>query len=105
MNTVELDGQLVCHDAADVALIEKFLPAHIELTRAEPGCFAFDVTATENPLVWTVSEQFSSPESFRSHQQRVAASEWGQATSAIERRYTVTGLDAVSGSDEQSALD
>lgn len=97
---MELEGQLVCRDAAEVALIEELLPTHIELTRAEAGCLAFDVAPTGDPLVWRVSEQFSSAESFQAHQKRVAASEWGQATSAIERRYTVAGLDEVSSLDE-----
>lgn len=94
MKTVALEGLLVCNDPADAALVLELLPAHIALTRSEPGCLAFVVAPTDNPLVWSVSELFSSAESFRSHQTRAASSEWGVATASIERRYTVTGMDA-----------
>ncbi len=90
---VTLEGQLVCRDTDDALLIVELLPTHIALTRAEPGCLAFDVTPTDDPFVWDVRERFSSAESFRSHQERVATSEWGVATASIERRYTVTGID------------
>lgn len=68
------------------------LPLHIELTRAEQGCLSFEVNLTQNPLVWQVDEQFQDALSFRAHQQRVAASEWGRATAGIERRYGITGV-------------
>ncbi|MEN2740227.1 antibiotic biosynthesis monooxygenase [Microbacterium sp. X-17] len=93
MTTVTLEGLLVCRDADDAALVAELLPTHIALTRAEAGCLSFVVVATDDPLVWSVSERFSDPASFRSHQARVASSEWGAATASIERRYVVTGLD------------
>ena len=67
-------------------------PQHIALTRAEPGCLAFDVVASAVTGVWDVAERFADEASFRAHQERVSASEWGAATAGIERRYTVRGL-------------
>lgn len=89
---VVLTGQLLCRTADEAAAVLAHLPGHVALTRAEPGCLRFDVVRTEDPLVWQVDERFDGPESFRLHQDRVAASEWGRATAGIERRYTVDGL-------------
>lgn len=91
MDRVELQGELVCSDADQAATVRAHLPQHIALTRAEPGCLAFDVRATDDPLVWRVSEMFAGADAFARHQQRVADSEWGRATRGIERRYRVTG--------------
>jgi quinol monooxygenase YgiN len=91
---IALEGLLICHDRAEATLVAELLPAHIALTLAEPGCLSFAVQPTDDPLVWSVSERFSTAESFQAHQARVRASEWGLATVSIERRYSVTGLDA-----------
>ncbi|MFF1830421.1 putative quinol monooxygenase [Paenarthrobacter sp. NPDC058040] len=92
MNEVKLTGQLVCRDRDEVAVVVEHLAPHIELTLAETGCVSFQVNATADPLVWQVDEVFHDAASFRAHQARVAASDWGRATAGIERRYTVTGL-------------
>lgn len=92
MQEVHLTGQLVCADQAEAALVNEYLPTHIALTQAEPGCLLFAVTRTGNPLIWRVEERFIDPPAFRAHQRRVAASEWGQATSGISRHYSIDGL-------------
>lgn len=92
MNNVFLNGQLVCNDPEQAAVVEQHLPRHLALTRAEPGCLSFEVKRTGNPLVWQVDEQFRDAESFRAHQQRVAESEWGRATAGIVRQYEIEGL-------------
>ncbi|MFW0787245.1 antibiotic biosynthesis monooxygenase [Gordonia sp. CPCC 206044] len=91
MNQVVLRGQLVCANADEMDAVARHLPGHIELTRAEPGCLAFDVVRTSDPHVWQVDETFVDAAAFEAHQQRVAVSDWGIATSGIERRYTVHG--------------
>ncbi|WP_343068468.1 alpha/beta fold hydrolase [Brachybacterium halotolerans] len=88
---VELRGTLVCADDQEADLVRRHLARHVELTRAEPGCLAFHVEPTEDPLVWTVAETFVDRESFAAHQARVAASAWGQATERIRRDYRVSG--------------
>ncbi|HLS15924.1 MAG TPA: antibiotic biosynthesis monooxygenase [Beutenbergiaceae bacterium] len=90
---VHLDGELVCRDPQEAAVVARHLPRHTDLTRAEAGCVSFEVTATDDPLVWRVQEHFTDGDSFRAHQHRSARSQWGQVTAGIERRYTVTGLD------------
>ena len=92
MNEVRLRGQLICTDMTQVELVRTHLPLHIALTRAESGCLAFEVVQTTNPLVWRVEERFTDETAFRAHQQRVASSEWGRATTGIERDYAVEGL-------------
>ncbi len=92
MNTVGLSGVLVCRDDAEAAIVREQLARHVELTRAESGCLAFDVEPTSDPLVWTVRESFRDAAAFRSHQRRVRDSEWGRRTALIERRYEISGL-------------
>lgn len=85
---VTLSGQLVCSSPEEVELVQRLLPEHVELTRAEPGCLRFDVVRTDDPLVWQVDELFVDQSSFADHQRRVADSAWGRATGGIKRRYT-----------------
>ncbi|KAA9132875.1 putative quinol monooxygenase [Microbacterium caowuchunii] len=92
MPDVHLTGRLVCRNAEEDARVREHLPRHIALTRAEPGCLAFEVQPSAIPWVWDVAERFRDEVSFRAHQDRVATSEWGMQTAGIERRYTVQGL-------------
>ncbi|WP_104190499.1 GNAT family N-acetyltransferase [Cryobacterium sp. Y82] len=91
-SAVCLSGQLVCHTQDQANTVRDHLPVHLALTRAEPGCRSFNVTPTSDPLVWMVEERFEHAAAFKAHQERVASSEWGRATSGIERRYSVIGL-------------
>ncbi len=93
---VTLRGQLRCADAAEAERVRAHLDEHIALTRAEPGCLAFDVTPTDTDGVWSVSERFADEAAFDAHQRRVASSTWGRETAGIERSYVIHGraLDA-----------
>ena len=91
--TVHLSGLLICADEAQALVVREHLAQHVALTRAEPGCVSFAVEPTDDALVWTVEEQFSDADAFAAHQARVGASTWGLATTGIERRYTIDGLD------------
>lgn len=92
MNHVFLTGELICGNQDQAAVVAQHLPLHIESTRAEQGCISFEVTLTDDPLVWQVDEQFLDAASFEAHQQRVASSAWGKATAGIERRYEIRGI-------------
>lgn len=92
MTTINLTGQLICHNDEEASIVEAFLPRHVELTRSELGCISFEVTPKDDPRIWDVSEFFKDAASFTAHQERVKASEWGQATAAIKREYSVSGL-------------
>ena len=89
---VHLRGRLICRDEREAALVDTYLPRHVELTRAEQGCRSFSVTPTEDSLVWCVEEVFNDAASFRRHQDRVQCSQWGAVTASIERDYSITGL-------------
>lgn len=90
MSAIELVGRLICEVDEDVKVVRRHLPRHIELSRAEAGCLHFDVTQTEDPRVWTVSERFVGQAAFDAHQARVRASDWGRATSGIKRDYVIS---------------
>lgn len=89
MSEFRLSGHLVCATNAEAAVVRAQLPRHVSLTRAEPGCVAFSVEPTEDPLVWQVDEVFVDRGAFEAHGARTASSEWGRATAGIQRRYAV----------------
>ena len=92
MSRVRLTGTLHCASDEEADLVRLHLPEHVRLTRAEPGCIAFDVRESADPLVWDVSEEFADEAAFAAHQQRVSESLWGRVTAGIERRYSVQRL-------------
>lgn len=83
MGPVRLTGQLICVNDQQAQVVAAHLPAHIMLTRAEPGCISFDVTETADPLIWDVAELFADGTVFGAHQERVAGSEWGARHSGL----------------------
>lgn len=89
--TVALSGRLICATPEEAARLRAHLPDHIRLTRAEPGCLAFHVAPTADPLVWEVSERFTDRAAFATHQARTADSPWAAATAGIRRDYTIIG--------------
>lgn len=93
MTRISLEGRLICADEAEADTVRAHLPEHIALTRAEPGCLRFEVAATGDPLIWSVSELFATQEAFDAHQARVRASEWGRATVGIRREYEIAEVE------------
>lgn len=69
--------------------MKRRLPDHVSLTRAESGCLSFEVSQTDDPLVWRVEELFVDRAAFDFHQQRTRASGWFTATSTIARDYNI----------------
>tara|TARA_R110002049_G_scaffold10127_1_gene50046 strand:+ start:1912 stop:2196 length:285 start_codon:yes stop_codon:yes gene_type:complete len=90
--TVALNGFLRCADERQADRVRAALHTHVQLTRAEPGCLCFDVTPTDDPLVWQVREEFSDAAAFEAHQTRAAGSDWASMTAGISRDYQITGL-------------
>ena len=90
--TVTLTGRLICANDAEAEMVRAHMPEHARLTREEPGCLKFDVTETDDPLVWQVDEEFASPDDFRFHQERGAASTWGRISEGIKRDFQIKGL-------------
>jgi quinol monooxygenase YgiN len=87
---IALTGRLVCSSTDDAELVQKLLPAHIRLSRAEPGCLSFNVVQTADPLVWRLDETFRDRAAFEAHQARTRASDWYRATAHLKRDYQIS---------------
>ncbi|AMY69708.1 putative quinol monooxygenase [Frigidibacter mobilis] len=89
--TVQLTGWLRCRDGAEAEIVARHLPEHLRLTREEPGCLAFEIDQTADPLVWRVAETFADAAAFDAHQARTRASDWFRATGGIQREFQRIG--------------
>ena len=87
MGVIRLTGTLTC-TPEEATTVHAALPEHIRLSRAEPGCIAFDVSETA-PGVFTVAERFADRAAFDAHQTRTRASAWWQATGHMPRSFTL----------------
>lgn len=87
--TVRLTGRLICATPDEAGIVRAFLPEHIRLSRAEPGCLSFEVNQTDDPMVWQVEERFTDMAAFEAHQARGKASEWGRISAGIRREFRV----------------
>lgn len=85
-------GQLICISEAEVQAVRQHLPEHLALTRAEPGCLVFDVSQTDDPMVWEVMEAFRTRQDFDAHQARTRDSAWFAATRGILRDFKMEEL-------------
>ncbi len=90
---IRLSGRLFCCDEREARLVSQHLAEHIRLSRAEPGCLAFEVTPQDNGRIWLVEECFADKRAFEAHQARTGASTWGRATAGIRREYRTFGDD------------
>lgn len=86
---IRLRGHLVCVTEDEVAAVQAHLAAHIALTRAEPGCLAFEITPTDDPMVFEVMETFRTRDDFNAHNTRTRASDWFAATRSVLRDFRV----------------
>lgn len=89
---IRLRGQLICMNGAEAQAVRSHLPDHLRLTRAEPGCLTFDVTPTDDPLVFEVLESFRDRPAFDAHQARTRDSAWFAATRTILRDFRIEEL-------------
>ncbi len=89
---IRLRGHLICQTPDEAAAVRAHLPAHIALSRAEPGCLAFEVDPTDDPLTFDVMETFRTRTDFDAHQARTRASPWFAATRDILRDFRVEEL-------------
>ena len=86
---VYLDGYLELPAARRAAVLAA-LPAHIALTRAEPGCLSFDVVPDpDNAERLLVAEIFTDQAAFDAHQARARTSAWADVTAGLPRHYRI----------------
>lgn len=87
---VKLSGYLDMDEARRDEVLAA-LPEHIRLSRAEPGCLAFDVRPDpERPNRLLVEELFADRAAFEAHQARSRESAWGRLTHGLARSYRIT---------------
>ena len=84
---IRLRGQLICMTDGEADAVRAHLPEHLLQTRAEPGCLTFEVSPTDDPMVWEVMEAFRDRVSFDAHQTRTRDSAWFAATRGILRDF------------------
>lgn len=84
---MRLRGQLVCMSDDEAQAVRTHLQAHIDASRHEPGCLTFEITPTDDPMVWEVMEAFRTREDFNAHQTRTRQSPWFAATRDILRDF------------------
>ena len=86
---VRLKGQMICVTPQELAAIEDNVAAHSALTLAEGGCLVFEITQSDDPMIWDVLESFRDMADFNAHQARTRDSHWFAATRSIARNYRV----------------
>jgi len=80
--------------AERIAEVKAALGAHIELTRAEPGCIFFNVDPCPDVSGrFLVSEAFTDEIAFKAHQTRASASPWAEVSAGIPREYRTWQID------------
>jgi quinol monooxygenase YgiN len=89
---IRLTGRLICMTDDERRAVAAHLAVHVALTRAEPGCLAFDIGETDDPLQFEVNESFRDRAAFDAHQARTRASQWFEATRGILRDFRVEEL-------------
>ncbi|MFZ1468895.1 MAG: antibiotic biosynthesis monooxygenase [Paracoccaceae bacterium] len=88
---ITVTGHLIAATEAEADLVRRYLPDHIRLSRAEPGCLTFNVDPTDDPLVWRLDETFADHAAFDAHQARTRASPWFTATAGLKRDFHASG--------------
>jgi quinol monooxygenase YgiN len=86
---IRVRGQLRCMTEADAAAVACHVGDHVRLSRAEPGCITFDISPTDDPMVWELMEAFRTRADFGAHQTRTRASPWFEATRGAIRDFVV----------------
>ena len=86
---IRLRGQLICMSQDEALAVRAHLPLHISLSRAEDRCLTFEVSPTDDPMVWEVMESFRDRASFDAHQARTRLSAWFAATQGILRDFKI----------------
>lgn len=90
---VRLTGFLRCRSQEEADRILPHLAEHIRLTRAEPGCLAFEVhRSAADPACFAVSETYTDAAALAAHRARTEGTVWARVTAGIPRDYQVTEL-------------
>ena len=98
MSNLILTGFMICRTLEEADRVAGLLPAHIQFTRAEPGCLVFEVVRSmSDPVRFAVREIFATKVDFDAHQLRMKDTIWARATQGIPRDYVLTEGGKVRG--------
>jgi len=86
---IRLRGQLRCLTDDQAIAVRTHRAEHERRSRAEPGCLSFEVSDTDDPMVFEVMEAFADRESFDAHQTRTRESRWFSATRSVLRDFRI----------------
>lgn len=87
---IRLTGTLTCPTPDDLVIVQTYLPDHIRLSRAEPGCISFTVTQSADPLIWLLDETYTDKAAFEAHQTRNRASVWWAQSQGLLRDFQLS---------------
>ena len=87
---IRLTGTLTCPMPDDQIIAGTYLPDHISLSRAEPGCITFNAVQTADPAVWQIDESYRDQAAFDAHQTRNRASVWWRMSQSMVRDFRIT---------------
>ncbi|MCC6001980.1 MAG: antibiotic biosynthesis monooxygenase [Pararhodobacter sp.] len=84
---VRLSGRLICATREEALQVQAHLAEHVRRSRAEPGCLAFEIRPTRDPMVWQVDECFADGAALEAHRARTLGSPWWAATREVRREF------------------
>ena len=87
---IHLAGTITCPTPNELKIVETYLPGHIALSRAEPGCITFNAVQTADPMVWQIDETYTNKAAFEAHQTRNRASIWWEKSQGLVRDFKIT---------------
>ncbi len=90
MARITLTGTLTCPNEDDADAVARYVQEHIDLSRAEAGCEKFDITPTDDPLVWQVDEIWTDRPAYEAHQARTRGSVWFIISRDVRRDFELT---------------
>lgn len=86
---IRLRGFLRCLTAEQRFAVHAHMADHVARSQAEPGCIGFEITPTDDPMVFEVLESFRDRPAFDAHQARTRDSRWFAATRGILRDFRI----------------
>lgn len=89
--SVTVNGTINATSPAIAEKLRAAIPEHVRLSREEPGNIHFNITATDDPMVWEVDEAFTDAAAFDAHKARMGKAAWADAAVGIERDLKITG--------------
>ena len=89
MGKVILTGYVIVPEG-EIDILKPAIAEHIKFTLAEPGCLEFSLTQSKDePLKYSLYEEFVDRAAFELHQTRTKASKWANLSKNVERHFSI----------------